>query len=110
MPYARLEQDVDLGEEAELRRLRLERALVGSDAIAPQAAGSCAAAQQQASASPPAASEDPAVESAAVGAHAVLVTGYAEHLASLVDQKRSRRAKKIDLKLPALELKAVWDL
>ena len=78
MPYPRLAQDVDLGEDAELRRL--EGALVDPGAIAPQAAGSCAALrEQQASTSSAAALEDQAVATAAADAHGAVVTGYAEY-------------------------------
>ena len=96
MPYARLAHDVDLGEEAELRRL--ESALVGLEA---QAAGSCATVRsEQASALPSIASADQAVSTAAADARGAVVTGYAEYQASLAGKKRTRRAIKIDLKLP----------
>ena len=92
MLYARLESDVDQTEDAEQRRLEAG----ASDATGRGVAAACVRALPEVAARAP--------EMEGIGgqteARAELVTGYAEHRASLQEKKNYRRAIKIDLKLP----------
>ena len=100
MTYARLECDVDDTEEAELRRLE-EGSSDGAGNGLPTS--SCAASrgsgQEAAAAHAPATGRMGQTDGHA-DARQTLVTGYAEHRASLSEKKKYRRAIKIDLKLP----------
>ena len=100
MTYARLECDVDDTEEAELRRLE-EGSSDGAGNGLPTS--SCAASrgsgQEAAAAHAPATGKMGQADGHA-DARQTLVTGYAEHRASLSEKNKYRRAIKIDLKLP----------
>ena len=92
MLYARLESDVDHTEDAQQRRLEAG----ANDATGRGVPAACVRALPEVAAGAP--------EMEGIGgqteARAELVTGYAEHRASLQEKKNYRRAIKIDLKLP----------
>ena len=100
MLHARLACDVIQSEETELRRLEGWDGATAGDG---RCSSPCAAARscEQAGA---AAHATPRGEVQGRGggseAREALVTGYAEHRASLSEKKNYRRALKIDLKLP----------
>ena len=101
MPYTRMESDVNEAEEAMLRRL--EDGVVGAaDGGAALLCGSVsdACGQQGAGLRATSSMEKYQQEDGQVQARQTLVTGYAEHRASLSEKKKYRRAIKIDLKLP----------
>ena len=101
----RLAEDRDDAEEAELERLdskqgrRPAARARGGGGFCASAAALLQQAEQAASVNGRAEGEGPAQQEVA-GARAQLVTGYAEHRASLCEKKKYRRAIKIDLKLP----------
>eukprot|EP00966_Prymnesium_polylepis_P216255 5006207-Prymnesium_polylepis.1 len=96
MQCGRLECDVDQAEEAQLRALEglADEAETDGDGASWQYAAD--ARGQAAVACTPLETENAVVTQA----RAALVTGYAEHRASLSEKKKYRRAIKIDLKLP----------
>ena len=101
MPTARIACDVNAAEEMELERLVGS----GSEALpggSPVSSGSAsdACGQQGAGLRATSSTEKNQQEDGQVRARQTLVTGYAEHRASLSEKKKYRRAIKIDLKLP----------
>ena len=103
MPTARLACDVDDTEEAELRRLEgRARDATGDGSPTSSGAASRGSGQEAAAVRETSAGESQAgqVRHGQAQARQALVTGYAEHRASLQEKKKYRRAIKIDLKLP----------
>ena len=103
MPFARSDRDVDGAEESELRRLENGSSDATGD-CSPMYSGAASrgAGQGLAAARATSTGEEQADQIADGQAEArqTLVSGYAEHRASLSEKKKYRRAIKIDLKLP----------
>ena len=103
MSFARSDRDVDGAEESELRRLENGSSDATGD-CSPMYSGAASrgAGQGLAAARATSTGEEQADQIADGQAEArqTLVSGYAEHRASLSEKKKYRRAIKIDLKLP----------
>jgi hypothetical protein len=103
MSFARSDRDVDGAEESELRRLENGSSDATGD-CSPMYSGAASRGSGQGLAAARATStgEEQADQIADGQAEArqTLVSGYAEHRASLSEKKKYRRAIKIDLKLP----------
>ena len=100
MPYERLERDVDVTEEVELRRLEGGHSDAAGDTRGSLPCAAARAEWQPATAAGATSNGEVGDGGGQTEARAALVTGYAEHRASLQDKKKYRRAIKVDLKLP----------
>ena len=100
MPYERLERDVDVTEEVELRRLEGGHSDAAGDARGSLPCAAARAEWQPATAAGATSNGEVEDGGGQTEARAALVTGYTEHRASLQDKKNYRRAIKVDLKLP----------
>ena len=103
MPIRQLAADLRPDEEAELQRL--EGAVTDAAGACGRSACAAAAGQfvEQRTPRPRATSKKRrwrSTQGDVTQARATLVTGYAEHRASLIEKKKYRRAIKINLKLP----------
>ena len=101
MPTVRIACDVNAAEEMELERLdgRGSEALPGGSPVSSGSASDVCG-QQGAGLRATSSTGKSQQEDGQVPARQTLVTGYAEHRASLSEKKKYRRAIKIDLKLP----------
>ena len=96
MPYARLQKDVDLTEEAELSRLEGGHGDALDDARGSSPGAGTGACGQPATAAGAASRGEKEGGGGQTESRQTLVSGYAEHRASLSEKKKYRRAIKID--------------